>query len=47
MANIANSLTLRDEKWKAGDELISVSSRSCSQKKNQAGTFNPTHKKKQ
>lgn len=41
------SLTIRDEKGKAEAEVISVLSRFCRQKKNQAGTFNSTHKKKQ
>lgn len=41
------SLALREEKGKAEDELISVLSRFCSQKRNQAGTFNTMHKKEQ
>lgn len=41
------SLALSVGKGKAEDGLISVSSRFCCQNKNQVGTFNATHKKKQ
>lgn len=41
------SLTLRDEKEKTEAKVMGVLSRFCRQKKNQAGTFNSIHKKKQ